>query len=62
MDNAAATEFNGSGSVVGKSVARVDAREKVTGAAIYTTDMQLPGMLVGKILRSPLPHARRHYC
>lgn len=58
MDNAAATEFNGSGSVVGKSVARVDAREKVTGAAIYTTDMQLPGMLVGKILRSPLPHAR----
>jgi len=58
MDNAAATEFSGSGSVVGKSVARVDAREKATGAAIYTSDMRLPGMLVGKILRSPLPHAR----
>lgn len=58
MDNAVATEFNGSGSVVGERVARVDAREKVTGAAIYTTDMRLPGMLVGKILRSPLPHAR----
>ncbi len=45
-------------SFIGKSVPRVDAREKVTGEAIYTTDMYLPGMLYGKILRSPHPFAR----
>jgi len=43
--------------VVGKPLPRVDAREKVTGAALYTADVRLPGMLRGKILRSPLPHA-----
>ncbi len=49
-------------SIVGKSIPRVDAREKVTGGAVYTSDMILPGMLYGKILRSPLPHARiTHY-
>ena len=37
---------------------RVDALEKVTGAAKYTTDIQLEGQLVGKILRSPHAHAR----
>lgn len=37
---------------------RVDALEKVTGAARYTTDIQLEGQLVGKILRSPYAHAR----
>ncbi len=37
--------------------ARVDAREKVTGAARYTVDVQLPGMLVGRVLRSPHAHA-----
>jgi CO/xanthine dehydrogenase Mo-binding subunit len=31
---------------------------KVTGKAIYGNDMRLPGMLYGKILRSPHPHAR----
>jgi CO/xanthine dehydrogenase Mo-binding subunit len=31
---------------------------KVTGAAVYTWDMALPRMLHGKLLRSPLPHAR----
>ena len=45
-------------SVVGKSVPRVDAFEKVTGAAVYTVDIDLPGMLYGKILRSHHPHAR----
>jgi len=44
--------------VVGKSLPRVDGREKVTGQAIYVSDMKLPRMLHGKILRSPLPHAR----
>jgi CO/xanthine dehydrogenase Mo-binding subunit len=36
----------------------VDARVKVTGEAKYFADIQLPGMLVGKILTSPHPHAR----
>lgn len=44
-------------SVIGKNVERVDALAKVTGAAKYVDDIQFPGMLFGKILRSPLPHA-----
>src|SRR3990172_1779527 len=44
--------------IVGKSVRRVDALEKVTGRAMYAGDLIVPGMLHGKILRSPLPHAR----
>jgi xanthine dehydrogenase molybdenum-binding subunit len=36
---------------IGKSVPKVDAREKVTGQAIYAADIQLPGMLYGKIVR-----------
>ena len=43
---------------VGKSVARVDGQEKVTGRAVYTVDVNLPGMLHAAVLRSPLPHAR----
>lgn len=34
------------------------ARAKVAGQALYTEDLELPGMVVGKILRSHLPHAR----
>jgi CO/xanthine dehydrogenase Mo-binding subunit len=45
-------------SVVGKSVMRVDALEKVTGKAVYCTDIKLPGMLHVKVLRSPNPHAK----
>jgi len=45
-------------SVVGKSVTRVDALEKVTGKAVYTGDIELTGMLQLKILRSPYPHAK----
>ncbi|MBI2910034.1 MAG: xanthine dehydrogenase family protein molybdopterin-binding subunit [Chloroflexi bacterium] len=45
-------------SVVGKSVLRKDAWEKVTGKGKYTIDLKLPGMLHAKILRSPYPHAR----
>ncbi len=45
-------------SVVGKSLPRVDALEKVTGKAAYVYDMALPGMLWGEILRSPYAHAR----
>ena len=36
----------------------VDAAEKTTGAGKYTDDLSLPGMLIGKILHSPYPHAR----
>ncbi|HEY7165996.1 MAG TPA: xanthine dehydrogenase family protein molybdopterin-binding subunit, partial [Candidatus Binatia bacterium] len=45
-------------SVVGKNAHRIDGIEKVTGKAIYTGDIDLPGMAYAKILRSPLPHAR----
>ncbi|MBN2591401.1 MAG: molybdopterin-dependent oxidoreductase [Sedimentisphaerales bacterium] len=45
-------------SVVGRSVPRIDAPDKARGAAQYTADMKLPGMLYGKLLRSPVPHAR----
>jgi len=44
--------------LIGKDVPRVDGREKATGTAIYTDDIKLPGMLHGKLLRSPHAHAR----
>lgn len=44
--------------VVGRPHPRVDATEKVTGRAHYTADVQLPGQLVARVLRSPHPHAR----
>ncbi len=44
--------------VIGKSAPRQDGRAKVTGAARFTTDVFLPGMLYARVLRSPLPHAR----
>lgn len=45
-------------SVVGKRLPRVDAVTKVKGEATYVPDMQLPGMLHAKFLRSPHPRAR----
>ena len=47
-------EFN----VVGQRLPMHDAAAKVKGTAQFTDDIVLPGMLYGKILRSPLPHAR----
>jgi CO/xanthine dehydrogenase Mo-binding subunit len=44
--------------VIGKKFPRIDAIEKVTGAAQYLGDLKIPRMLYGKILRSPFPHAR----
>jgi CO/xanthine dehydrogenase Mo-binding subunit len=44
--------------VVGHPAPRLDGAEKVTGKALYTVDIKLPGMAHGKILRSPYPHAR----
>ena len=46
------------GSVIGQNLHRIDGHEKVTGTAVYTGDIRLPGMAFGKVLRSPLPHAR----
>src|SRR5262245_59871387 len=45
-------------SVVGKRIPRIDAYERVTGQAQYTGDIQLPGMLYARVLRSPHPHAK----
>src|SRR3990172_4448564 len=45
-------------SVVGERLPRVDSVAKAAGQAAFTGDMVLPGMLYGKILRSPYPHAR----
>ena len=44
--------------VIGRPEPRVDAKEKVTGKAIYTVDIELPGLAHGRILRSPYAHAR----
>jgi xanthine dehydrogenase molybdenum-binding subunit len=44
--------------VVGQRIAQKDAVFKATGAARYAADLKFPGMLVGKIKRSPYPHAR----
>jgi CO/xanthine dehydrogenase Mo-binding subunit len=44
--------------VAGHDTRRVDGIEKVTGKAMYTGDLQLPGMAYAKILRSPVAHAR----
>jgi len=44
--------------VVGQKVDRFEGYDKVTGSADYVADIALPGMLTGRILRSPYPHAR----
>src|SRR5579871_6739060 len=44
--------------IVGSSVPVVDGVAKVTGQGKYAQDMKLPGMLFGRTLRSPIPHAR----
>lgn len=44
--------------VVGKRLPRKDSWEKVTGKAKYADDITLPNLLYGKILTSPLPHAK----
>lgn len=43
---------------VGQATPRLDGPDKVTGKSRYSADVNLPGMLRGKILRSPYPHAR----
>ncbi len=45
-------------SVIGKRMPRIDSAAKALGEAKFTADLALPGMLYGKVLRSPHPHAR----
>ena len=42
---------------VGTRGPRADGIDKVTGRARFGADMHVPNMLVGKVLRSPHPHA-----
>ena len=44
--------------LLGKDMKRIDTAAKATGEAIFSADLSLPRMLVGKVLRSPYPHAR----
>lgn len=53
-----ALPINAELSVIGKRTTRLDGRLKVTGAARYTADVRLPGMLYGVIIGSTVPHAR----
>ena len=43
---------------IGKRTIRPDGADKVTGRATFGADFNLPGMLWGKVLRSPHPHAK----
>jgi 4-hydroxybenzoyl-CoA reductase subunit alpha len=45
-------------SIVGKRLPKLDAPTKATGRAQYTDDIVLPNMIFGKLLLSPVPHAR----
>ena len=45
-------------SAIGKSIVRGEGPDKVSGKAIYAADISQPGMLWGRVLRSPYPYAR----
>ena len=44
--------------LIGAPVTQIEGPSKVTGQTRYAADVNLPGMIWGKILRSPHPHAR----
>ena len=46
------------GSQIGRSLPRLEARDKVSGRAEYTHNLSLPGMLHAKIFRSTIAHGR----
>src|SRR5262245_34920829 len=46
------------GRIIGQPMPRVEGAEKVSGTLRYAADTVRPGTLWGKVLRSPLPHAR----
>src|SRR5262245_40779599 len=43
---------------IGKRISRIDGPDKVSGRAKYTYDINRPGMLFGKVVRSPYAHAK----
>ena len=45
-------------SVIGQPVTQAEGPDKVSGNALYAADIDRSGMLWGKVLRSPYPHAR----
>jgi CO/xanthine dehydrogenase Mo-binding subunit len=45
-------------SVIGRRIPKIDSLYLATGQAQYLDDIRIPGLLYGKILRSPHPHAR----
>ena len=47
--------------IVGRSCPQIDAMEKAMGRTRFVTDLVLPGMLHGRTLRSPYPHAHIHH-
>jgi len=57
-DGGVAWGANDRHSILNKRLTRVDGHVKVSGAAEYTHDKRLPGMLYGRVLRSPHAHAR----
>ena len=57
QDTATTTSAKGDYRVIGTRPIRHDGTDKVTGRAIYTADFQITGLVHGKILRSPHPHA-----
>jgi CO/xanthine dehydrogenase Mo-binding subunit len=46
------------GSQIGRSLPRLEGRDKVTGRAEYTHTMRIPGMLHAKLFRSTVPHGK----
>ena len=57
MPNEQRSTANDQFSIIGKRLAFVDSVGKTTGSGKYTDDLTVPGMLIGKILHSPYPHA-----
>lgn len=49
-------DFENEMRVIGTTVQRPEAREKVTGEAVYSDDISFPGMLYGAVLRTGIPH------
>lgn len=58
MTQATDKSTNSDFTAVGTRQPRLDGPEKVSGRSVFSDDVDLPGMLIGKILRSPHPHAR----
>ena len=58
MSDKGLSESENNFKVIGTRPIRPDGIDKVTGRALYGADRYAPGMLVGKVLRSPHPHAR----